>query len=84
MRRCHTEASRLSHAGPKDHWTRRRGARLTGCYEQLRVRKITDKSAAARSIHAVTVSDGLVLLSADEAVGGRWQARVIIQPSPPL
>lgn len=45
-------------AGAKDHWTWRCAARITGCYERLRVppdarQKIADKSAAARSIHAL-------------------------------
>lgn len=45
-------------AGPKDHWTLRWGARITGCYERVRVppdvrKKIPDKAAAARSIHAM-------------------------------
>jgi hypothetical protein len=45
-------------AGAKDHWTWRCGARLTGCYERVRVppdarKKIVDKTAAARSLHAM-------------------------------
>jgi hypothetical protein len=45
-------------AGGKDHWTWRCAARLTGCWEQVRVppdarKKIVDKAAAARSIHAM-------------------------------
>jgi Domain of unknown function (DUF4336) len=45
-------------AGVKDHWTWRCGARLTGCYERVRVppdarKKIVDKTAAARSLHAM-------------------------------
>ena len=45
-------------AGAKDHWTWRYAARITGCYERLRVppdvrKKIPDKGAAARSIHAM-------------------------------
>jgi hypothetical protein len=45
-------------AGEKDHWTWRCGARLTGCYERVRVppdarKKIVDKTAAARSLHAM-------------------------------
>jgi hypothetical protein len=45
-------------AGVKDHWTWRCGARLTGCYERVRVppdarKKIVDKAAAARSLHAM-------------------------------
>jgi hypothetical protein len=45
-------------ADAKDHWTWRCGARLTGCYERVRVppdarKKIVDKSAAARSLHAM-------------------------------
>jgi glyoxylase-like metal-dependent hydrolase (beta-lactamase superfamily II) len=45
-------------AGAKDHWTWRCGARLTGCYERVRVppdarKKIADKTAAARSLHAM-------------------------------
>jgi len=45
-------------AGAKDHWTWRCAARITGCYERVRVppdvrKKIPDKAAAARSIHAM-------------------------------
>src|SRR4029079_14217709 len=45
-------------AGAKDHWTWRYAARITGCYERLRVppdvrKKIADKTAAAHSIHAM-------------------------------
>lgn len=45
-------------AGAQDHWTWRCGARLTGCYERVRVppdarKKIADESAAARSLHAM-------------------------------
>jgi hypothetical protein len=44
--------------GPKDHWTFRWGARITSCYERVRVppdvrKKIPDKAAAARSIRAM-------------------------------
>ena len=42
----------------KDHWTWRFGARLTGCYERVRVppdarKKLPDKTAAARSLQAM-------------------------------
>jgi hypothetical protein len=42
-------------AGRNDHFTWRLGARITGCYERVRVppdarKKLTDKSAAARSL----------------------------------
>lgn len=45
-------------AGAKDHWSWRWAARITGCYERVRVppdvkKKIPDKAAAARSIHAM-------------------------------
>jgi hypothetical protein len=45
-------------AGPQDHWTFRFGARITGCYERVRIppdvkNKIPDKAAAARSIQAM-------------------------------
>jgi hypothetical protein len=45
-------------AHARDHWTWRWAARLTGCYEQVRVppdvrKKIVDKGAAARSIRAM-------------------------------
>jgi hypothetical protein len=45
-------------AGAKDHWTWRCGARLTGCYERVRVppdarTKIADKTAAGRSLHTM-------------------------------
>ncbi|MBX3274662.1 MAG: DUF4336 domain-containing protein [Sandaracinaceae bacterium] len=42
-------------AGARDHWTWRFGARVTGCYERVRLppdarRKLPDKPAAARSL----------------------------------
>jgi hypothetical protein len=45
-------------AGPNDHWTFRCAARITGCYERVRVppdgrKKIPDKTAAARSLRAM-------------------------------
>lgn len=45
-------------AGSKDHWTLRCAAHITGFYERVRVppdvrKKIPDKTAAARSIHAM-------------------------------
>lgn len=45
-------------ANASDHWTWRWAARLTGCYEHVRVppdvrKKIDDKAAAARSLQAI-------------------------------
>jgi hypothetical protein len=45
-------------ANARDHWSWRWAARITGCYERVRVspdvrKKIADKTAAARSIHAM-------------------------------
>jgi hypothetical protein len=45
-------------AGAQDHWTWRWAARITGCYDRVRVspdvrKKIPDKIAAARSIRAM-------------------------------
>jgi hypothetical protein len=45
-------------AGAEDHWTWRWAARVTGCYQRVRVppdvrKKIPDKAAAARSIQAM-------------------------------
>jgi hypothetical protein len=45
-------------AGANDHWSWRLAARLTGCYQRVRVppdarKKIPDKTAAARSIRAM-------------------------------
>jgi hypothetical protein len=45
-------------AGPNDHWTWRWAARITGCYQRVRVppdvrKKILDKAAAARSMRAM-------------------------------
>jgi glyoxylase-like metal-dependent hydrolase (beta-lactamase superfamily II) len=45
-------------ASAKDHWTWRCGARLTGCYDRVRVppdarKKIVDRAAAARSLRAM-------------------------------
>jgi hypothetical protein len=45
-------------AGARDHWTWRCAARITGCWERVRVppdarKKIVDKAAAARSIQTM-------------------------------
>lgn len=45
-------------ASAKDHWTWRWAARITGCYERVRVppdvrKQLPDKTAAARSIRAM-------------------------------
>jgi hypothetical protein len=45
-------------AAARDHWTWRWAARITGCYQRVRVppdvrRKIADRAAAARSIQAM-------------------------------
>jgi hypothetical protein len=45
-------------AGARDHFTWRLGARLTGCYERIRVppdarKRLTDKALAARSLRAM-------------------------------
>ncbi len=45
-------------AGPHDHWSWRWAARVTGCYQRVRVppdarKKIADRTAAARSIEAM-------------------------------
>jgi hypothetical protein len=45
-------------ASVNDHFTWRFGARITGCYERVRVppdarKKLADKAAAARSLHAI-------------------------------
>jgi hypothetical protein len=45
-------------ASERDHWTWRYAARLTGCYERVRVppdarKKIVDKAAAERSLYAM-------------------------------
>lgn len=45
-------------ANAQDHWTWRWAARITGCYERLRVppdvrKKLPDKAATARSLHAI-------------------------------
>jgi hypothetical protein len=45
-------------AGVHDHWTWRFGARVTGCYERVRVppdarRKLPDKTATARSLRTI-------------------------------
>jgi hypothetical protein len=48
----------LISACAKDHWTWRVAARITGCFERLRVppdvrKKIPDKAVVARSLHAM-------------------------------
>jgi len=45
-------------ASAGDHWSWRWAARVTGCYQRVRVppdarKKIPDKAAAARSLHAM-------------------------------
>lgn len=66
-------------ATAKDHWTLRLGARLTGCYERVRVppdarKKIQDKAAAARSIDAMLArpAERLVIGHADVLAEG-WR-----------
>jgi hypothetical protein len=54
-------------AGANDHFTWRFGARLTGCYERVRVppdarRKLEDKPATARSLRAMLERPALRLI----------------------
>jgi len=64
-------------AAAKDHWSLRWAARITGFYERVRVppdvrKKIPDKSAAARSIHAMLErpAQRLIVGHADAIVEG--------------
>lgn len=64
-------------AGPEDHFSWRFAARITGCYQRLRVppdvrSKITDKAAAARSLRALLERPArrLILGHADILEGG--------------
>jgi hypothetical protein len=66
-------------AGAKDHWSWRWAARITGCYERVRVppdvrKKIQDRAAAARSIHAMLErpAQRLIVGHADVIDGG-WR-----------
>jgi len=60
-------------ADESDHWTWRFAARLTGCYERLSVppdvrKKVVDKAAAARSLHALEALEVQRLVVAHGAV----------------
>lgn len=65
-------------AGPEDHWTWRVAARLTGCYQRVRVppdvrKQIADRSAAGRSIRALLERPAhrLIVGHAD-VIGADW------------
>jgi len=69
-------------AGAKDHWTWRCAARLTGCYDRVRVppdvrKKLPDKAATARSLDAILQrpAQRLVVAHAD-VIEGDWRDRV--------
>src|SRR3569832_1524802 len=60
-------------ADESDHWTWRFAARLTGCYKRLSVppdvrKKVADKAAAARSLHALEALEVQRLVVAHGAV----------------
>ena len=66
-------------AGPEDHFSWRLGARLTGCYERVRVppdarKKVDDKAAAARSLRAMLErpAERLVIGHGD-IIEARWR-----------
>jgi hypothetical protein len=85
-------------ATAKDHWTLRLGARLTGCYERVRVppdarKKIQDKAAAARSIDAMLErpAERLIVGHADvlaegwrDSLAQAWQREGVAVTSPVL
>lgn len=74
-------------ADASDHWTWRGAARLTGCYQTLRVPpdvrpKLVDRTAAARSIHAmlqrpahrlIVAHAGVVEAGCREALAEAWR-----------
>jgi hypothetical protein len=69
-------------AHAEDHWTWRWAARITGCYETLRVppdvkKKIVDKDAAARSVAAILERPArrLVVAHAD-IIEAEWRDRL--------
>jgi hypothetical protein len=62
-------------AGANDHWTWRWAARITGCYERVRVppdvrKKIQDKAAVARSLRAMLERPAQRLIVGHAAVIG--------------
>jgi hypothetical protein len=69
-------------ADTEDHFTLRWGARLTGCYERVRVppdarKKIDDKSRAARSLGAMLERPAARLVVGHAAVlGDDWRDRM--------
>jgi hypothetical protein len=75
-------ADLLISAGPKDHFTWRFAARVTGCWNRLRVppdvrKKITDKSAAADSLRAILErpAERMIVGHADVVDAG-WRDRL--------
>ncbi|HEY0705436.1 MAG TPA: DUF4336 domain-containing protein [Polyangia bacterium] len=69
-------------ADVKDHWTWRWAARITGCYERLRVppdvrKKIQDKSAAGHSLQVMLARPARRLIVAHaEIVEQDWRDRL--------
>jgi hypothetical protein len=69
-------------AGAKDHWTLRCAARITGCYERVRVppdvrKKIPDKTTAARSIRAILERPAQRLIAGHaDVIEGGWRDRL--------
>lgn len=65
-----------------DHWTWRWAARLTGCWERVRVppdvrKKITDKAAAARSLAAILERPAARLIVGHaEVIEDGWRDRL--------
>jgi hypothetical protein len=69
-------------ANEKDHFSWRFGARVTGCYERVRVppdarKKIADKAAAARSIQAMLERPaGRLIIGHGDVIDDAWQDRL--------
>jgi uncharacterized protein DUF4336 len=69
-------------ASAEDHWTWRYAARLTGCYERVRVppdarKKILDKAAAARSIDAMLERPAQrLVVGHGDVIEGAWRERL--------
>ncbi|MBK6688139.1 MAG: DUF4336 domain-containing protein [Deltaproteobacteria bacterium] len=75
-------ADLVMEASARDHWTWRWAGRITGCYEQVRLppdvrKKISEKTAAARSIKAMLERPAQRLIVAHaEIIEAGWRERL--------
>ena len=69
-------------AGSNDHFSWRLGARLTGCYERVRVppdarKKLEDKAATARALHAMLERPAeRLIIGHGDVIEGEWRDRL--------